>query len=371
MQRFAELMERELALRGHKVRLLRPAPRLNRSGSAPLGIAKWLGYLDKLILFPLLLKRVARRFDVVHICDHSNSFYLPSIQNKPHVITCHDVIAIRSALELESNSSTGWSGKALQKMILGGLNQAATVACVSMNTRRELLEVSKLKPHSAVVIYQGINYPYSPMPHQEAMATLSSLGKERAIENLDSTPFIFHVGGNQWYKNRLGVLRIYQELRTLPKGSILPRLIMAGKPFDEEMRKFVNQHHLTEWVVEIPNCSNEQLRAFYSSARVMLFPSLAEGFGWPVIEAQACGCPVLTSNFAPLTEIGGEAAIFCDPKDEREVARQLDALLSESEKDRDARVHGGLSNAKRFSPQKMIDSYLELYRTAMTGRSAA
>ncbi len=369
MQRFAELMERELKSRGHHVRLIRPAPRFNRSGASPEGRAKWLGYLDKFVLFPPLLKRVARRFDVVHICDHSNAPYIHSLKSQPHVITCHDVLAIRSALGQIKENSTSWTGKMLQRIILTGLDKSAHVACVSINTRDELLGISKLKSENAVVIYNSINYPYAKMSREEAIERLYSATKDIDIEGLMSSLFIIHVGGNQWYKNRMGVLRIYRELCDIRSETSLPRLVMAGKAFDEEMRQFIRQHHLEEQVVEVENCSNEDLRAFYSLARVMLFPSLAEGFGWPVIEAQICGCPVLTSDFAPLTEIGGDVAIYCDPRSENEMAQRLNVLLDESEELHSARVRGGIDNARRFLPQEMVTSYLDLYQSAIKRRS--
>jgi glycosyltransferase involved in cell wall biosynthesis len=143
---------------------------------------------------------------------------------------------------------------------------------------------------------------------------------------------------------------------------------MAGKPFSEDMRVFIRQHRLEKQVIEVVNCSNEELRAFYSTAKAMLFPSLAEGFGWPVIEAQACGCPVVTSGFAPLTEIGGDQAIYCNPRDEQEVARQINHLLEESEELRDARIRGGLANVQRFLPEQMVSNYLDLYQTALRDR---
>jgi glycosyltransferase involved in cell wall biosynthesis len=160
-------------------------------------------------------------------------------------------------------------------------------------------------------------------------------------------------------------LSIYQQLRQLKGDELVPKLVMAGHALDDSMRDFIAQHGLQDLVVEVQGCSNDALQALYSMAEVMLFPSLAEGFGWPVVEAQACGCRVVTSNFAPLTEIGGEAAIYCDPRDEKGVAHALQELLNEDDAARSNRSQSGISNAKRFSAQQMTEDYIAIYREVL------
>jgi glycosyltransferase involved in cell wall biosynthesis len=100
---------------------------------------------------------------------------------------------------------------------------------------------------------------------------------------------------------------------------------MAGQPFMREMRRFQYDNAAGRDVIELIDPSNEELQALYSCANLMLFPSLQEGFGWPIIEAQACGCPVVTSNRMPMTEIGGDAATYIDPDNIQEAAPQLRA----------------------------------------------
>lgn len=357
MQRFAKLLESELRTRGHRVQLLQPRARLNRAGAPPFGKAKWLGYLDKFVLFPALLKRAARRADVVHICDHSNAYYVRFLTNKPHLVTCHDMLAIRSALGLVPQNPTRATGKLLQKSILCSLNCARAVACVSQNTREELLELSSLSPDAVRVVENGLNYSYSPMPAEEADAMIEKYFAG-AI-----TPFILHVGGNQWYKNREGVLQIYRALRE-KMGDGAPQLVMVGKEFTTEMEAYCTEHDL-RGVIRVEGASNEELRALYSRAQAFLFPSLAEGFGWPIVEAQACGCRVLTTDLPPMNGIGGDAAVLVDPLDVATAADSLRALLDEDAKQRHARVEAGLKNAERFTAATMIEKYERLYQEIM------
>ena len=91
----------------------------------------------------------------------------------------------------------------------------------------------------------------------------------------------------------------------------------------DEMRQFIKIHNLTQKVIELVEIDNENLRALYSAATALLFPSLYEGFGWPIIEAQACGCPVFTSNRSPMNDVGGEAAIYIEPDQPKETAEKI------------------------------------------------
>lgn len=359
MLRFAALLEGELRAAGHSVQLLQPRARFNRNGGAPEGVAKWLGYLDKFAVFPPILRRAARRADIVHICDHSNAPYVRFLGQTPNVVTCHDVLAIRSALGLVPQNPTGASGRVLQNFILRGLNRAQFVVCVSQNTLRQLRQISTLVPARLDVILVGFNYPYSPMPGAQAQPRVRALLKQMDFDQ-PIPPYILHVGGDQWYKNRDGVLAIYSELRH-QMGERAPHLIMAGRPFTNSMKQLIKTEKIKN-VTGVSNISNEDLRALYSLAQLFIFPSLAEGFGWPVIEAQACGARVLTSDFQPLTEVGGDAAFYADPHDEPAFARAIAALLEQDEAAKSASVEAGFENVARFAPQHMTDAYLQTYQ---------
>lgn len=351
MQRFANMLQTGLAQLGHEVRLIRPEPFFGRVRPSGNGLGKWLGYVDKFLLFPRQLRRAVSWADVVHICDHSSAVYTKYLQNVPHLVTCHDLLAICSALGEIKENPTKWTGRQLQQMILTGLKRSRRVACVSEQTETDLIRLAKLNPDIVSVIYNGLNYPYAPMEKAEADRRLDCLGIS------SDSPFLLHVGGNHWYKNRLGVLRIFNHLRQQPDLSDL-LLVMAGKPFTDRMHQFIQGNSLETQVRELVAVENEDLRALYSTATALLFPSLQEGFGWPIAEAQACGCPVFTSNRAPMTEVGGEAAIYINPDCPEEAAREIAKNLPNVSKLKQA----GLINVQRFTSQRMLESYIELYR---------
>ncbi|MGK7928200.1 MAG: glycosyltransferase family 4 protein [Spirulina sp.] len=354
MERFATALEIGLKQFGHEVRIIRPEPIIAKIKPTATGIGKWLGYIDKFILFPQALKKSLSWADIVHICDHSSAPYTPYLQNVPHVITCHDLLAIRSALGEIKENQTKWTGRKLQKMILNGLNKSQRVVCVSDKTKADLMRITHLNPKRVSRIYMGLNYPYTPM--EKSMRE----GKLKAL-NLDpERKFILHIGSNAWYKNRLGVLSIFKNLVQYENAESL-LLVMAGQSFNEEMRKFIQTHNLEEKVIELIDIDNESLRALYSSATALLFPSLQEGFGWPIIEAQSCGCPVFTSERPPMTEVCGTAGIYIDPENQQEAAEIISKSLSKL----DSLKTQSLEHAKQFTQEAMIASYIQVYQDSL------
>ena len=360
MLRYAELLRDRLSAAGHEVRLLRPRVLLGRIRPGTVGIGKWLGYVDQYVLFRPALWRAARNADVVHVCDHSNAMYAGWIGDKPHVVTGHDLLAVRSALGEIPGNRTRWTGRIYQRWILASLRRARLVLCVSEQTRNELLRLSGLPAQRCRVVHNALNYPYRPMPAEEADTHLRALDLDPAL------PFFVHVGGNQWYKNRAAVLRLFAALIRHPAYA-QHRLVMAGKPWTDEMRAVCTELDLHSRVDERVNVSNEQLRALYSRAEALLFPSLAEGFGWPIAEAQACGCPVATTGRAPMTEVGGEAAIYIDPDDIPGAA----ATIADGLTQRTALIDAGLRNVQRFTAERLVAGCLDAYRHVMGVRDVA
>lgn len=353
MRRFAELHEAELNARGHDVRLIRPQPRVTRWRPGSQGLGKWLGYVDKFVLFPNELKRAAAWADVVHVVDHSNAMYLPAIARHAHLITCHDMIAVRAARGEFPQHQVRFSGRRLQAWILGGLAHARYVVCVSEASRHDLV---RLVPHLAertAVVPNGMNYPYGPLSAEEVRPWLESVGLN------PERPYFLHVGGDAWYKNRTGAVEIFA--RAIAREPFRHhQLVLAGSPPSGPLRDRVfSDPELAERVHIVPKPSNPQLHALYVRASALIFPSHAEGFGWPIIEAQACGCPVLTSNRAPMSEVAGGAAILVDPDDPEAAADELVRQVASFP----ALSAAGIKNAARFDNQTVLDAYERIYRS--------
>jgi glycosyltransferase involved in cell wall biosynthesis len=359
MRRYAEWLRDALVARGHTVTLIHPEAFFSKFAVGPIrragGLVKYLGYLDKYLLFPGRLRKASRQFDLVHVCDHSNSMYLRPLSARPNVITCHDLLAVRSARGEFPEEHTGWPGRQLQAWILRGLKNAQVVASVSQKTSEDLERL--LGPGSSArrsqVILNPLNWSFHPQPQMAA-------NLPEALRT--DTPYFMHIGGNQWYKNRPAVVRIFQELARMPRFQS-HLLVLAGKMPSAALKREIEQSTVADRILILDSVSNEDLQALYSNAEALIFPSLQEGFGWPIAEAQACGCPVVTTNRPPMTEVAGDAAIRIDPSDSKGAALAIAAGLIHRER----LCEAGFQNVTRFDPDLIADQYCALYEAVLEG----
>jgi glycosyltransferase involved in cell wall biosynthesis len=347
MARYAQMLHLELLKRGYDVEITRPAPFATRLVERGNRLFRWLAYVDKFVLFPPLLWLRASRADLVHVCDHSNSFYLRWTGKTPHIITAHDALAIRSALGHFPQNPTRATGVVLQRWILHNLRYADRIVCVSENTRQDFKTLLQEGPPMTVISNPlgGDFYP--------ASAADVALMRTNCGLTADED-YLLHVGKDTWYKNRPGVLRIMSELRKHPRFRKV-KLVMAGTRLPKALQQVAEA---LGGVVECIEPTDEQLRALYTGALALLFPSLEEGFGWPILEAQACGCPVITSARPPMSEIAGAAAILIDPDDAEGAANTIAARIAE----RDALRSGGLKNVQTYSLDNAMNDYSKVYR---------
>ena len=356
MQRFGTMLLQGLTNSGVPAELIAPQPFLGKFRGAGSFVAKWLGYIDKFVLFPRKLRATlaTEKPSVVHICDHSNAMYGGWIKGTPVVVTCHDLLAVRGALGEETNCPASITGKFLQKWILRGLRRADEVVCDSQATEvdaRRLLFSGEASPKIEMVRL-GLNYPFRKLPEAEISAHLAR------IPTLDQEiPFVLHVGSNLRRKNRDGALRIF----ALCKDKWKARLVFVGDALTPELNSLAESLGILDRVTQVPNASDQLLEALYNRALALLYPSRFEGFGWPVIEAQACGCPVVCSNAGPLPEAAGEAGLFHDPDDEASFAADLLRLRDPAQ--RVIWSEKSLRNAERFSTSRMVSQYIDIYRS--------
>ncbi|MBS1801931.1 MAG: glycosyltransferase family 4 protein [Acidobacteria bacterium] len=350
MRLYAEWVKKMLESRGHVVTVIRP-PAFFARLSSHTSVRKNLGYIDKFVLFPLRLVKVAKHYDLVHVLDHSNSMYLRLISSPHKLITCHDLLAIRAARGDFPQASTGWSGRLLQRWILSGLRFAEHAICVSEKTARDLQDLTGQDCPEIVVIHHTLNCDYkSGASLSDGVMALAGL---KAGEQ-----YLIHVGGNSWYKNRIGVLRIFAHFVKLPEYTNY-RLVMVGLNWTSKMRTFVRENGLSGRVTEALGIGPSALKELYCNASALIFPSLEEGFGWPVLEAQACGCPVVTTGRPPMTEVAGEAAVFIDPHEPDRAAEAITIAIRRGEALRAA----GFRNLERFNEAKVAARYMDLYET--------
>jgi glycosyltransferase involved in cell wall biosynthesis len=350
MQRYAHMLHEGLAQAGCDVRLVAPRPVLN-PGRPARGLWKWVGYVDKYLLGTKEIRQAVSAADIVHVCDHSNAVYVPRAPSVPYVVTCHDLLAVRGALGEDTDCPASAAGRQLQHAILRGLHRAQAVVCVSQATLRDAQRLLRNGSQRLLVVPNAQHYPYRPLDADEARGRLSHITSLSG----DSL-YLLHVGENHRRKNREAVLETFARIASGWQGV----LVFAGHPLSGGLRELAGRLGVMGRVVEVVKPTNEVLEALYSRAFALLFPSRFEGFGWPVIEAQACGCPVLCSSREPLPEVSGGAAITCEADDTRAFGEWILRLAGSPDLRTDL-VRRGLANAARHDRATMVRQFMLLY----------
>lgn len=365
MDDFTSILYSGMQERGHNVQIWRPEAEFSKF-SAGGGTRKWLGYLDQFIIFPAIVRlKISRcKKDTLFVfTDQALGPWIPLVCRKRHVVHCHDFLALQSASGLIEENFTSWTGRYYQNFIKRGFCRAKNFIAVSKKTSEHLKHFHAERNIMNEVVYNGLKdkfYPLDPMSARTYIHTNTGIKV--------SNGYILHVGGNQWYKNRRGVVEIYSAWRLITDFNV--PLLLVGEYPSEELIEVVCGSRYRKDIHFITGRNDDFLRYAYSGARILLFPSLAEGFGWPIGEAMACGCAVITTNQAPMTEVGGNAALYIDrrPKGGREVrfwadqsAQVVEKAISAPERVIIIRREAGFENAKRFNLESTLNRIEKIY----------
>ncbi len=365
MPRFAHMLTKGMASRGHEVKIWTASPWFSRL-PVPQQLKKWTGYIDQYIVFPVKVKSLLKNSpaNTLYVfTDQALGPWVPLVKSQRHVVHCHDFLAQKSALDEIPQNKTGWTGRRYQAFIRRGYNKAQNFISVSNKTRDDLHKFLGYIPKISEVVYNGLNQTFVKQNAADARLLLTK------HLDIDLTKgYILHVGGNQWYKNRPGVIEIYDAWRQ-NGGMDLP-LIMIGQPPSAKLLAKYDESGYKKTIHLVTGINNDLVRSAYAGASLLLFPSIAEGFGWPIVEAMASGCPVVTTNAAPMTEVAGDAAYLIEVKPfdkakacvwAADAAKIVDIVLNLSPDERTKVVDKGLLNAERFNTRDALDRIEKIY----------
>lgn len=260
--------------------------------------------LNRFIDYPAALRRARDQFDLFHIVDHSYAHLVHHLPAGRAIVTCHDLDTFRCILEPEREPRS-WPFRMMTRRILAGFRQAARISCVSDATRAAILGHGLVPADRTVTIRNGVNPACSPEPDSDA---------DREAELLLGPPstsaLVLHVGSTIARKRVDVLLRIFAALRE--KFSDV-RLVRVGGAFTPAQARLAAELKLDNSVVVAPFVNARTLAAIYRRAAILLMPSDGEGFGLPVVEAMACGTPVLASDIVALREVAGDAGEYAPP----------------------------------------------------------
>ena len=371
MPRFANMLVEGMKQRGHQVQVWSPTPIFHRLPGSPF-VKKWLGYIDEFLIFPFFVRRRVKHLPVDTLfvfTDNALGPWVPLVSERYHVIHCHDLLAQLSALGEIPEHQTRWTGRQYQRLIRNGFSKGKNFISVSENTRKILHRLLPARPHRSELVYNGMNQKFE----QKDSAVREFVSEKTGVDF--NAGYFLHVGGNQWYKNRTGVVEIYDAWRT--QQSVVLPLLLIGEAPDHALSTRIVQSKYKSDIHSIDNADDELVRAAYAGASALIFPSKAEGFGWPIAEAMASGCPVVTTDEAPMTEVAGNAAFLINrqPHDAgkaecwaHEAAKKVDEVVRLSDDERKKVISSGLQNVKRFDTNVAIDRIEEIYRSILQTR---
>jgi glycosyltransferase involved in cell wall biosynthesis len=320
--------------------------------SLPKGLKTglWGMRLARYGIYPWQVRR--HQGQINHIVDPGYGHLLYSLDPRRTVVTVHDLIPLL-VFRGDIPGSPRKKVPVLNLFSFNALRRAKRLIAVSDSTRRDLVNILKIPDYLIMVIHQGIDKIFRPYGQDEKTMAAASLGLN------DAEGKCVLIMGRQFYKNHGTALRALARLRArYPKPLQLLKLGVAQPEFMAEVRKY-GLEDITHCLVGLPG---HQMPALYNCVDLLLFPSLYEGFGWPPLEAMACGTPVVASNAASLPEVVGDAGLMCSPLDYDGLANAMYALLTNNDL-RLAVIKKGLMRASLFSWEKVAQQTLAVYES--------
>jgi len=295
------------------------------------------------------VRKLNKLGDIVHLPNHHLGRY-GNLLKVPYIITVHDLIRY---LDLKRHETFINRPNLRDRFYLNldykGIKRAKRIIAISQTTKNDLMHYLNIPSERISVVYLGVDHKlFRPVSHR-----------------IYDYPYILFVGSEQPRKNFTGLLEAFRQLKTEPRFKDL-KLVKVGRAGGQEANfrrpamEVIETLGLADEVIFTDFVPEADLPIYYSGADVFVLPSLYEGFGFPVLEAMACGCPVVTSNTTSLPEVVGEAGIMVNPYDADSLAQAIRQVLTDSEL-RDNMARKGLEQAKKFSWEKTAKQTLAVY----------
>lgn len=264
------------------------------------------------------------------------------------VVTIHDLIFLRYPAFFKKIDRAIYDRK-----FRYACQVATRIHAISEQTKYDLISYFNVPEDRIEVIYQSIN----PLFFQQL-----DEGRKKAVRQKYHLPerFLLTVGTVEPRKNLLGLLE-----GMLASKIDLP-LVVVGKSteYRKKVQQLIDSRPRELKVHFLSGVNDNELQALYQSAEAMIYPSLFEGFGLPVVEAQASGCPVITSNISSMPEAGGNAAIYVDPEKPYEIGRVMETLLNSSSITGKL-IEKGIDNAQLYTPDHYARQLVKLYNNIL------
>lgn len=298
--------------------------------------------------YPWRVKREAKRVDLVHVLDHSYAHMIETAGRRPVVVTVHDlmpVVVLRSPTD-------GWREGVRNRFLRQALKALRQADAYIVGTEW-------LKHELATWLGNDKNISVVPFGVDRAFFGESSGARERSRRDWripEDAFVVLHVGSTVNRKNVPLVIQTVARLRQQTDAYLL----QVGGRFSAEQDQLIDRLDLRRVVRSVASADETALRRAYRAADVLLFPSLYEGFGFPVLEAFASGLPVVTSGAGGLKEVAGGAAVVVEGRDPGDYVHALERLDDADE--REELVQKGWERARQFTWQRTAALTADVYK---------
>lgn len=283
------------------------------------------------------------KIDIYHGLSHALPYGIEKT-GIPSVVTVHDLIFLRFP-EYYARID-----RMMYKTVYrSSCNRATKIVAISNQTKSDLIHYFDINPSKIVVIYQSCDNRFY---------NRVSESQKSAIQVKFYLPekFILCVGTIERRKNQLAILQ------AVTARKITTTIVILGKPTEyiHQLNQFISENGIQKQVIFLHNTNFGELQTIYQMAELLIYPSFFEGFGLPVIEAQASGCPVITSNISSLPEAGGNGALYINPADISEIGQAIYNILTDKQL-KVKLIQDGTANADHFSEKYVSRNLMKLY----------
>lgn len=311
---------------------------------------KWYG-LEEQIKFPKLLSKY--NLDLLHI-PHFN---VPIFYQGKFIVTIHDLVHQHVNMRRATTHNMlvyNFKRFAYKKVFSNAIKRSQKIITVSEFVKKQLVEEWNTNKEKIKITYESVD--------ENLIDISKNITKQKSLELLEKfnvkQSFLFYVGNAHPHKNTEGLIKSFLELK---KDNQNLQLVLSGK--EDYFWKKIKSEYKDQNIIYTGKISDEELVAFYKTAKAFVTASKEEGFGLQLLEAMSLSCPIISSNKGSLPEIGGNAAIYFDPNNQPEMLEKISQLLN-SEKLSKNLIEKGLKRYKQFNWEKLAKQTLEIYQKA-------
>jgi glycosyltransferase involved in cell wall biosynthesis len=317
---------------------LAPEPTLLKQKNSSWSTGLWK-YYERYWHYPSTVRQ--EKVDLFHVIDHSDGhlIYWLKKNNQPVTVTCHDLINFVNSENLDNQARIPALSMAVWKYAVRGLKIADRIIAVSTHTANDIVQQLQIAKEQITVVPDAVEELFHPLDPDKV--ELFRFQHHISPE----TMCLLHVGSNHPRKNVSTILKVVAALKI---QGLSVHLWKVGADFTTEQKTFIQTQALETSVTYLGKPNKQTLVQIYNSADVLLSPSHYEGFGMTVIEAMACGTPVVAANVTSLPEVVGDAGVLVEPTDVPAIVKAVWHLYQDVDYRQSLRAKG-LDRAKFFT----------------------